>query len=99
MDTRKNNFAISLKVATGSMDVGQLTRWDLIIPLTEKFQIYDERYSGLLFYEILMVSFSPKEERVSLYIFRTSLTHTCINVTKEKMVSSRLLNISPENLV
>lgn len=97
MDTRKNNVAISLKVATGSMDVGQLTRCDRIIPLTEKIQIYDKRYSGLLFYEILMVSFSPKEERVSLHIFRTSLTH--INVTKEKMVSSRLLNISPENLV
>lgn len=99
MDTRKNNVAISLKVATGSMDVGQLTRCDLIIPLTEKFQFYDKRYrySGLLFYEILMVSFSPQEERVSLHIFRTSLTH--INVTKEKMVSSRLLNISPENLV
>lgn len=61
MDTRKNNVAISLKVATGSMDVGQLTRCDLIIPLTEKFQFYDKRYSGLLFYEILMISFSPKE--------------------------------------
>lgn len=97
MDTRKNNVAISLKVATGSMDVGQLTRCDLIIPLTEKIQIYDKRYSGLLFYEILMICFSPKEERVSLHIFRTSLTH--ISVTKEKMVSSRLLNISPENLV
>lgn len=75
MDTRKNNVAISLKVATGSMDVGQLTRCDLIIPLTEKFQIYDKRYSGLLFYEILMVSFSPKEERVSLHIF-PNIPHT-----------------------
>lgn len=65
----KNNVVISLKVVIGLMDVGQFIRCDLIILFIEKIQIYDKWYFGLFFYEILMVFFFLKEERVSFYIF------------------------------